>query len=192
MKTFLKLALLVTLATAANAADKVPAHPYIRMETTEGVIVLELDGRRAPITVGRILQLVDSGYYDGTIFHRVIPGFMAQGGGFTPDLEVKKVDSLLVNESGNGLENLRGTIAMARQGEPHTANTQFFINVSNNTSLDPHPDRWGYTVFGNVIEGMAVVDRIVTVKTGAAGKFKSDVPVTPIIIKKMTRFEYSD
>jgi len=192
MKTFLKIALLVTLAMAANAADKVPAHPAIRIETTEGVILLELDGRRAPITVGHILQLVDSGFYDGTIFHRVIPGFMAQGGGFTPDLKIKKVNSTIVNESGNGLENLRGTIAMARQGYPHSANTQFFINVSDNTSLDPHPDRWGYTVFGNVIEGMEVVDKIVAVQTGPAGKFKSDVPVAPIIIKKMARFEFSN
>lgn len=192
MKTLMMIAVLATLALTASAADKIPAHPHIQIETTEGTIVLELDGRRAPLTVARILELVDSGHYDGTIFHRVISGFMAQGGGFTPNLKLREVKSTIANESGNGLENLRGTITMARTGDPHSASAQFFINVSDNTSLDPRPDRWGYTVFGYVIEGMDVVDRIVAVQTGPSGKFRSDVPVVPIIIKKMARFEYGE
>ena len=195
MKTLVKVLLisaLTVLSVAASAADKIPAHPHIQIETTMGNIRLELDGRRAPITVAHILQLIDSGYYDGTIFHRVIPGFMAQAGGFTPDLKRKETDASISNESGNGLENLRGTIAMARLGDPHTANAQFFINVDDNASLDPQATRWGYAVFGYVIEGMDVVDRIVATKTGPAGKFKSDVPVVPVIINKMARFEYGD
>jgi cyclophilin family peptidyl-prolyl cis-trans isomerase len=192
MKTFLRLALLAIVASAATAADKLPAHPHIKIDTSEGVIILELEGRRAPITVARILELVDSGFYDGTIFHRVIPGFMAQGGGYTPDLKLRKMPPTMPNESGNGMENVRGTIAMARTGDPHSASAQFFINVSDNTSLDPKPTGWGYTVFGYVIEGMDVMDKIVAVQTGPAGKFRSDVPVAPIVIKSITRFEFGE
>jgi cyclophilin family peptidyl-prolyl cis-trans isomerase len=186
MKTFLAIALILVMSVAALAADKIRAHPHIQIETTEGIIRLELDTRRAPITVRHFVELVDSGFYDGTIFHRVIPDFMAQGGGFTPNMKLKETDDTIANESGNGMENLRGTIAMARQGEPHSANAQFFINVADNTALDPRPDRWGYTVFGYVIEGMDVVDKIVNVRTGPAGRFKQDVPVVPIVIKKMS------
>jgi len=189
MKTFLATALILALSVAALAADKIQAHPHIQIETTEGVIRLELDSRRAPITVRHFLELVDSGFYDGTVFHRVIPDFMAQGGGFTPNLEQKETDDTIANESGNGMENLRGTIAMARRGDPHSANAQFFINVADNTALDPRPDRWGFAVFGYVIEGMDVVDKIANVRTGPAGKFKQDVPVVPIVIKKMSRFD---
>ena len=178
----------------ALAADKVPAHPYVKMETTQGNIVLELDGRQAPITVGHFLNLVDSGFYDGTIFHRVIPGFMAQAGGHTADLKVKENDESIANESGNGLSNIRGTIAMARTGDPHSANSQFFINVDNNVRLDPNKNTvggsWGYTVFGFVIEGMDVVDKIVSVQTGPQGPFKTDVPIVPIIIEKMSRYTF--
>ena len=188
----LTLGLLIAFTAVVAAEDKIPAHPHIQIETTEGTIRLELDGRRAPITVGHILKLVDRGHYDGTIFHRVIPGFMAQAGGYTPDLKSREPEGSIVNESGNGLENVRGTIAMAREPEPHTANAQFFINVSDNRSLDPRSDRWGYTVFGVVIEGMEVVDKIVAARTGPAGHFRSDVPVVPIVIKKMARFNYGE
>jgi cyclophilin family peptidyl-prolyl cis-trans isomerase len=187
------LPVLITLCcSVAAAADKdVPAHPHVRFETTAGTILVELDGRRAPLTVAHLLQLVDSGYYDGTVFHRVIPGFMIQGGGYTRDLKQKETDDRTIpNESGNGLQNLRGTVAMARLAEPHTANAQFFINVVDNGSLNPRPDRWGYTVFGYVIEGMDVVDKIAGVPTGPAGDFDKDVPVSPIIIEKAARFEY--
>jgi len=190
LKNSLRSLLLLAVATLAAAADKVPAHPYIQIETTEGVIRLELDGRRAPLTVGHFLKLVDSGYYDGTVFHRVIPGFMAQAGGYTPNLKSKEPKGSVPNESGNGLENMRGTIAMARTGDPHSANAQFFINVGDNDALNPRPDRWGYAVFGYVVEGMDVVEKIVSVPTGPGGQFRSDVPTVPIVIKKMARFEF--
>lgn len=192
-KTIITLLLLMT-SSLGFAADKVPAHPHIEMETTLGTIKLELDGRQAPITVAHILKLVESGFYDGTVFHRVIPGFMAQGGGYTPNLKRKETDDTIPNESGNGMTNVRGTIAMARTGDPHSANSQFFINVADNSRLDPgkapYNGRWGYTVFGTVIEGMDVVDAIVNSKTGPGGEFARDVPMIPVIIKKVSRITY--
>ena len=194
MKTTLIALTLAFAGTLALAADKVPPHPYVKMETTEGDIILELDGRQAPLTVTHFLKLVDSGFYDGTVFHRVIPGFMAQAGGHTPDLELKETGESVPNESGNGLTNVRGTVAMARTSDPHSANSQFFINVADNARLDPNKRRvngsWGYTVFGQVIEGMEVVDKIVSVQTGPQGPFRSDVPVVPIVIKSMTRYTF--
>lgn len=190
MKKSLAALVLVLASTFALAADKVPAHPHILVETTMGDLKFELDGKAAPITVGHFLGLVESGFYDGLIFHRVIPGFMAQAGGYTPGLEVKEDDTKIPNESGNGVSNMRGTIAMARTGDPHSANSQFFINVVDNNRLDPGNNRWGYTVFGYVIEGMDIVDQIVAVKTGPQGKLRSDVPVVPIVIKKMSLITY--
>jgi cyclophilin family peptidyl-prolyl cis-trans isomerase len=194
MKSFLIALLLGLCIPFVLAADKVPAHAYVKLETSEGNIVLELSGRQAPLTVGHFLHLVDSGFYDGLIFHRVIPGFMAQGGGFTPGLKIKEDGRTIPNESGNGLSNVRGTIAMARTGDPHSANSQFFINVADNQRLDPKKDMirgsWGYTVFGQVIEGMDVVDKIVSVQTGPQGEFQKDVPVIPIIIKKASRYTF--
>lgn len=185
------LALILSLSTSVVfAADKIPAHPHVLLETTMGNIKLELDTRAAPLTVRHFIGLVDSGFYDGLIFHRVIPGFMAQGGGYTPGLKLKEDDTTIPNESGNGVSNMRGTIAMARTGDPHSANSQFFINVVDNHRLDPGNNRWGYTVFGYVIEGMEVVDQIVAVKTGPQGNLRSDVPVVPIIIKKMSQVTY--
>jgi cyclophilin family peptidyl-prolyl cis-trans isomerase len=189
----LALLLGVSAGFAAGAAD-VPAHPYVEIVTSEGRILLELDGRQAPITVGHFLGLVDSGFYDGTIFHRVIPGFMIQGGGHTPDLKLKETPDTIPNESGNGLSNVRGTIAMARTGDPHSANAQFFINVADNQRLDPNKrgpkGSWGYTVFGFVIEGMDVADRIVAAPTGPQGPFQKDVPQVPVIIKSMSRYTF--
>ena len=190
MKTLLPLFLLLSISVAAQVPDDVPAHPYIKFETTEGDIILELDGRRAPITVANFLALVDDGYFDGTIFHRVIPGFMIQGGGYTPGLELKESDEYIVNESGNGLRNKKGTIAMARQESPHTAKAQFFINLKTNKALEPHPDHWGYAVFGYVIEGMKIAEKIADVPTGPGGQFQSDVPVVPVVVKKASRYEF--
>jgi cyclophilin family peptidyl-prolyl cis-trans isomerase len=194
MKSFLIALLLGLCIPFALAADKVPAHAYVKLETSEGSIVLELSGRQAPLTVGHFLHLVDSGFYDGLIFHRVIPEFMAQGGGYTPGLKLKEDGRKIPNESGNGLSNVRGTIAMARTGDPHSANSQFFINVADNRRLDPRKDpitgSWGYTVFGQVIEGMDVVDKIVSVQTGPQGEFRKDVPMIPIIIKKASRYTF--
>ena len=185
------IALALALASSlALAADKVPAHPHILIETTMGDIKLELEGKLAPITVSHFLKRVDSGFYDGLIFHRVIPGFMAQGGGYTPGLELKEDEASIPNESGNGMSNMRGTIAMARTNDPHSANTQFFINVADNVRLDSGNNRWGYAVFGYVIEGMEVVDEIVSVRTGPQGKLRSDVPTVPIVIKKISRVTY--
>jgi cyclophilin family peptidyl-prolyl cis-trans isomerase len=192
MRETLCLLFLLSLPATGLGQDRVPAHPHIQFETTEGKIVLELDGRRAPITVRNFLELIDSGYFDGTVFHRVIPDFMIQGGAYTPDLKSRESGDVLFNESGNGLTNMRGTIAMARLNEPHTAKAQFFINLKDNTSLDPQPERWGYAVFGYVIEGMDVVDTIAAVRTAPGGPFPADVPVVPIVITKASRVVYDD
>ncbi len=192
MKKTLTLIFLMTFSAAGLAQDRVPAHPHIKFETTEGTIVLELDGRRAPVTAGNFLELIDSGYFDGTVFHRVIADFMIQGGGFTPDLKPKEPGGFIFNEAGNGMTNERGTVAMARTDNPHSAKAQFFINVKDNTALDPQPDRWGYAVFGYVIEGMDVVDAIAHVRTGPGGRFSQDVPVVPIVVKKASRVVYDD
>jgi len=192
MKKTMSLLLVCLLPLGAMAQGKVPAHPHIQFETTEGKIVLELEGRRAPITVRNFLRLIDSGYFNGTVFHRVIPGFMIQGGGYKQNLQLIETDDPIANESGNGLSNMRGTIAMARLDDPHTANAQFFINLADNRSLDPSPDRWGFTVFGYVIEGMDVVDAIARVRTGPGGQFSQDVPVAPVIIETASRVVYDD
>ena len=191
-RNLLYLLALLSVSAAGLAQDRVPAHPHIKFETTEGTIVLELDGRRAPVTVGNFLELIDSGYFDGTVFHRVIADFMIQGGGVTPDLKTKEPGDAIFNESGNGMSNMRGTIAMARTGDPHSAKAQFFINVKDNTRLDPQPDRWGYTVFGYVIEGMDVVDAIAQVRTGPGGDFSRDVPIVPIVVKQASRVVYDN
>lgn len=200
MKKFLLtfvLGLAASLAWAADpesSTDDVPPHPYIEIVTTMGTIILELDGRQAPITVRHFLELVDAGYYDGVIFHRVIPGFMAQTGAHTPDFKSKEDERSIPNESGNGLSNVRGSVAMARTADPHSANSQFFINVADNTRLDPTKKTlggsWGYAVFGSVIQGMEVVDEIVSVPTGPAGPFDKDVPAVPIVIEKMSRYTF--
>lgn len=201
MKKTLLTLLLILASACAFAAAKVPAHPHIEVVTTEGSFKLELDANAAPLTVAHFLKLVDSGFYDGTVFHRIIPGFMAQGGGYTPGFKLKETGETVANESGNGLSNLRGTIAMARTGDPHSANSQFFINVANNVgqdlnspNLDPVKDSirgsWGYTVFGYVIEGMEVVDAIVNATSAPNGPGGAPAPVVPIVIKKMSRVTY--
>ncbi len=182
----LAAAILATNVHAQDAED-LPAYPRVSLETTAGTIVLELDSRRAPLTVRHFLALVEEGGYNESIFHRVIPNFMIQAGGFNRDFDSLEGDESVVNESGNGLTNLRGTVAMARLSEPHTANAQFFINVADNRSLDPRSDRWGYTVFGYVVEGMDIVDEISTQRTGPGGQFSQDVPVVPIIIERAVR-----
>ncbi len=201
MKNTLLLLVLALSCTFACAADTVPAHPHVSVETTEGTFKLELDGNAAPLTVAHFLKLVDSGFYDGTVFHRIIPGFMAQGGGYTPGYKLKESGATIPNESGNGLSNLRGTIAMARTGDPHSADAQFFINVANNVgqdanspNLDPEKNtvrgRWGYAVFGSVIEGMDVVDAIVNAPSAPNGPGGAPAPVIPIVIKKVSRVTY--
>jgi cyclophilin family peptidyl-prolyl cis-trans isomerase len=162
------------------------ANPQVEFRTTMGTIVVELDPQKAPQTVENFLQYVKDGHYNGTVFHRVIPGFMVQGGGFTPDMREKPTRGPIKNEAGNGLRNTAGTIAMARTAAPHSASAQFFINVENNAALDfrsPTQQGYGYTVFGKVIKGMDVVTRIVQVPTGVKPPH-SDVPLKPVVIER--------
>lgn len=162
--------------------------PRVSMATSKGEIVVELDSAKAPNTVKNFLYYVNSGFYDGTIFHRVIKNFMIQGGGLTPDMNKKPTNEPIKNEAGNRASNRRGTIAMARTGDPHSATAQFFINTVNNDGLDFKNESqagWGYCVFGRVVKGMDVVDAIAAVQTSSNGMM-NDVPVTPIIIKKAT------
>jgi len=138
------------------------------------------------VTVSEFLKYVKEGQYTQTLIHRVVPGFLVQGGGYSAvDDSLKAVHGLVANESGNGLQNKRGWVGLARSEAPHSGNCQFFVNLADNSELDPLPVRWGYAVFGQVIEGMEVIERISTVATGAAGRFKADAPLTPVIIQKM-------
>ncbi|HEX8988074.1 MAG TPA: peptidylprolyl isomerase [Rhodocyclaceae bacterium] len=156
----------------------------IKLHTNHGVIALELDAEKAPKTVANFIAYAQSGHYDGTIFHRVINGFMIQGGGFEPGMKQKPTQAPVENEAKNGLKNAAGTIAMARTSDPHSATAQFFINVSDNDFLDyPGQDGWGYCVFGRVVEGMDVVNKIKGVKTSRAG-FHQDVPVEDVVIER--------
>lgn len=161
----------------------------VRIETSMGDIVVELNAERAPLTVQNFLQYVVDGYYEGTIFHRVAAGFIVQGGGYLPNLTRKPAERTVVNESGNGLSNVRGTIAMARTNEPHGANSEFYFNLLDNVDLNPRLTRWGYAVFGEIVSGMDVVDRIGSVPTGAGGEFDRDVPVDPIVIERIVLLE---
>ncbi|KVQ12853.1 peptidylprolyl isomerase [Burkholderia ubonensis] len=158
----------------------------VELHTNHGVIKLELDAVKAPKTVENFLNYVKKGHYDGTVFHRVINGFMIQGGGFEPGLKQKPTDAPIDNEANNGLKNDTYTIAMARTNDPHSATAQFFINVNDNDFLNhssPTPQGWGYAVFGKVVEGQDVVDKIKAVKTGNAG-FHQDVPTDDVVIEK--------
>jgi peptidyl-prolyl cis-trans isomerase A (cyclophilin A) len=171
------------LLAASFDAGAQPAAPRVVLSTSEGDITLELNAAKAPRTVENFLAYVRSGHYDGTIFHRVIDGFMIQGGGFTPDMKQKPTRAPIPLESKNGLKNERGTIAMARTSVPDSATAQFFINVVDNPRLDyPNPDGHGYAVFGKVVAGMDVVDRIRAVPTGSAAGHQN-VPVKPVLIR---------
>ena len=178
------IVLLILFATYANS--QVIKDEIIIIHTTEGDITLHLDGKRAPLTVEKFVKLIKSDYFDKSIFHRVIKNFMVQGGGFDKDMNDLESSDTIPNESGNGLSNLRGTIAMARTSEPHSANAQFFINTKDNRSLNPKSGRWGYAVFGTVIEGMEVVDKISKKPTGPKGRFTSDVPIETVLIKNIS------
>lgn len=171
----------------AEAAMDAQAPSKVLLKTSLGDITLELYPDKAPKSVENFLTYVKLGFYDGTVFHRVIAGFMIQGGGFTPDLRQKKTRAPVVNESKNGLSNLRGTLAMARTADPNSATAQFFINTVDNPRLDYAGDaNPGYCVFGKVVAGLDVVDKIRAVPTGAQGPFPSDVPTTTVTIEKAT------
>ena len=179
--------ILLTFITAVSlpsvAAPNDSNNPiYVRLNTTAGSFVLRLRPDQAPITVRNFLHYVKTGFYNGTIFHRVIPGFMIQGGGFTQGMKKKSTDSPIKNESNNDLQNNRGTIAMARTSDPDSATSQFFINLVDNHYLDGQNGRPGYAVFGKVIRGMGVVDSIAKVPTTTKGPYQN-VPVTPVVIQ---------
>lgn len=207
------ISILILLVTAAACTSEVAPPPqettlitegrapdvaYVEVTTSAGSFTLRLDGKAAPLTVAHFLKNVDSGFYNGTIFHRVIPGFMIQGGGYDQEFNLRETDETIPNESGNGLANRRGTIAMARTPDPHSAGTQFFINVVDNVNDNPQtanldpvksgPDaRWGYAVFGVVVDGMDVVDLIAQYETEPNGPGGAPAPIIPVIIENMTR-----
>jgi peptidyl-prolyl cis-trans isomerase B (cyclophilin B) len=186
ISTRLSPLLAVLLMTAAAMSTAAEPAPRVRLETTMGNIILELDRERAPTTVDNFLTYVNDGFYDDTIFHRVIDGFMIQGGGYTADFSRKETRPSIKNEADNGLQNVRGSIAMARTSDPHSASAQFFINVADNAMLDhkaPNPRGWGYAVFGRVAEGMDVVDKIRTQATGVQAGFR-DTPKKTITITR--------
>lgn len=180
------LSLLLCVSLSSRAAD----NPQVDIHTSLGDIIVELYPDKAPKTVANFLQYVDDGFYNNTLFHRVIDDFMIQGGGFTPQFERKETRAPIINEADNGLKNLRGTIAMARTFDPQSATAQFFINVVDNPNLDfkdKTPRGWGYCVFGKVVKGMDVVDAIKSQPTGPGGPFQRDVPKTPVVILSVTR-----
>ncbi|SDI51687.1 peptidyl-prolyl cis-trans isomerase A (cyclophilin A) [Variovorax sp. OV700] len=178
--------LVLASALAFAGAAHAEAGPRVKLDTSAGDILIELDQAKAPKTVENFLQYVKDKHYDGTVFHRVIDGFMIQGGGFTPEMQQKPTRAPIALEASNGLKNDRYTIAMARTGNPNSATSQFFINVKNNDSLNaPNPDGYGYTVFGRVVSGTDVVDKIRAVQTGNKGGMQN-VPLEPIVIKSAT------
>ena len=174
------IALAMSIVTPAQAQDT-----RVRVDTTLGSFTIALYKDRAPLTTASFLEYVRSGHYNGTIFHRVIANFVAQGGGYDRQNVEKPTRAGVPNESGNGLTNVRGTVGLARTGDPHSGTAQFYLNIGNNAALDPQPSRWGYTVFGYVTEGMKVVDDIGAVATGEVGPFSQDAPLKPIVIEKM-------
>jgi cyclophilin family peptidyl-prolyl cis-trans isomerase len=178
-KLFAALVALIATAPAWSA------NPQVEMKTSQGSIVIELYPDKAPKTVANFLQYVKDGFYSGTIFHRVINGFMIQGGGFEPGMKEKATRGTIENEAKNGLRNETGTLAMARKPDPHSATAQFFINLVNNDRLDyPSFDGWGYAVFGKVVQGMDVVEKIALVPTGSTGGYQN-VPTTPVVIESV-------
>jgi len=186
-------ALLLGLILASGAIAAEAKNPVVLIETNQGNVKVELFQKEAPISVKNFLDYAKSGFYNGTIFHRVIPGFMIQGGGFSQDLMPKQTKAPIKNEAANGLKNDRGTIAMARTGVVDSATAQFFVNVVNNNFLNHNPAggpmAYGYAVFGKVVEGMDVVDKIAATKTGRGANGMPDVPATPMVIKSVKQIQ---
>ncbi|MEM7284178.1 MAG: peptidylprolyl isomerase [Pseudomonadota bacterium] len=182
LKTLALSALFLMGCIQAQAED-----PRVEVDTTHGTFILQLDAENAPISTANFIQYVKDGHYTETAFHRVIAGFMAQGGGYDLDLQQKETRDPIENESKNGLSNLRGTISMARTNQPHSASAQFFINLVDNARLDGTEYTWGYAVFGKVVEGMEVLDDIAKIPTGPGpeGTFRSDVPQSAAFVKTM-------
>ena len=180
-------ACLLLVLPAARADDLSSSNPEVRVTTNLGSFVIELRPDRAPLTVADFVRYVREGFYTNTLFHRVVANFVIQGGGHeaTPPYALKPTYPPVDNEAGNGLQNKRGAVGLARAAGPHTGNAQFYVNLVDNPELDPLPTRWGYAVFGQVVEGMDVVDKIGVVATGAFGPFKADAPLKPVIIQSV-------
>ena len=170
-------------AQAAATESSSSLQPRVRIETTAGAFVIELDAVRAPLTAESFLRYVRDGFYEGLLMHRVVANFVVQGGGYAPDYQPRATRAAIVNESGNGLSNARGSVGMARGETPHSATSQFYVNVQDNPGLNPLPSRWGYAVFGKVVEGMEVVDAMAYVATGERAGF-ADTPLQPIVIQR--------
>ena len=171
-------------APAAKSSQPA-ANPRVQVVTSQGSFTIELNPERAPLTVAHFLKYVDEGFYSGTIFHRTIPNFVIQGGGYDAELKIKGNPTKVPNESGNGLTNQRGSVGLARPPGPHDGDVQFYVNLNDNAALDPSAARWGYAVFGKVVQGMDVVDKIGNVATGARGPFKEDAPVQAVVIERI-------
>ncbi|HET7176313.1 MAG TPA: peptidylprolyl isomerase [Gammaproteobacteria bacterium] len=175
--------------TAAPATAPLPAHPLVKIETNLGDMTVRLDTARAPLTVAEFLQHAEAHKYDNTSFYRIMPGFVIQAGDFTADYKSLPEEKPIPNESGNGLSNLRGTVGLAREADPHTGSYVFYINLADNRKLDPRPDRWGYAVFGQVVEGLDVMDKIAAVPTHDLTTQNHDefpnAPMTPVTIEKV-------
>jgi len=175
----------LTLAPGAARADEPPTQ--VRVVTSMGDFVIEVRADRAPLTVANFLRYVKEGFYTNTLIHRVVPNFVIQGGGHdATTLALKKTHEDIPNESGNGLQNKRGTVGLARTPLPHSGNAEFYVNLVDNPDLDPVPTRWGYAVFGRVVSGMEVIDKMAESPTGAMGPFKADAPLKPIIIQSVS------
>lgn len=185
MSALLSLPVLICMSWAAQAQDG----PRVRVHTSLGSFVIALDSERSPLTVANFMEYVRAGHYNGTIFHRVIANFVAQGGGYDSQYSEKPTRAGIPNESGNGWSNRRGTVGLARTGDPHSGNAQFYLNLADNAALDPQASRWGYAVFGQVVEGMNVVDDIGAVATGGGGQFDRDAPLKPIVIERVEELE---
>jgi cyclophilin family peptidyl-prolyl cis-trans isomerase len=196
-----QLLLSLGLLTAASlplamAAEKAPApekpavvapSPQVQVVTSMGNFTIELNAERAPLTVANFLSYVDQGHYTNTIVHRVVANFVIQMGGFDTDYKAKSAPNKVANESGNGLSNVRGSVGLARTQDPHGGNAQFYVNIADNPALDPNQTRWGYAVFGKVVAGMDVVDRISNVATGAHGLMKEEAPIKQIVVLRVER-----
>jgi cyclophilin family peptidyl-prolyl cis-trans isomerase len=199
MKQLLLIAgLILSTALTSSFAAETPAKPaapaatpaapqQVQVFTSMGNFTIELNTERAPLTVAHFMRYVDQGHYTNTIFHRVVANFVIQGGGFDSNGKPVPAPNKVVNESGNGLTNQRGTVGMARSSEPHGADAQFYVNLYDNEALDPNKTRWGYAVFGKIVSGMEVVDKIGNVATGAHGMFKEDAPLQPVVIQRIER-----
>jgi cyclophilin family peptidyl-prolyl cis-trans isomerase len=186
MRISLLAGLLLTAQLASGACYAAEQTTQVRVTTNLGQFVVEVFNDRAPLTSANFLRYVREGFYSNTLFHRVVANFVIQGGGHdATTLQLKPTHDPVFNESGNGLQNKRGTVGMARGGSPHSGNAQFYINLVDNAELDPVATRWGYAVFGRVVQGMDVIDRIGETPTGAVGPFKSDSPLKPVIIEKI-------